>query len=85
MNPISNLSETIATRLKKAFPDSQIKITDLTGNGNHLELLIVCKEFKGLRPVVRQQKINAEIKDLWDEGGLHALTMKIYTPEEKVL
>ena len=52
------------------------------GDGHHFEAVIVSSAFVGLSRVARHQKINALLKDRFDSGELHALSMRTLTPEE---
>lgn len=52
------------------------------GDGEHFEALIVSPQFVGRNRVQRQQTINALLRELFDSGELHALSMKTLTPDE---
>ncbi|MBU0751940.1 MAG: BolA/IbaG family iron-sulfur metabolism protein [Gammaproteobacteria bacterium] len=52
------------------------------GDGQHFQAVIVSKEFAGLNRVQRQQRVNACLKEHFDTGILHALSMQCLTPEE---
>ncbi len=52
------------------------------GDGEtHWSLLVVASDFHGLTRIARHQKINIILKDEF-ENGLHALTLRTYSPEE---
>ena len=55
---------------------------DIEGDGEHFEALVVSAEFVGKSRVQRQQKVNALLREHFDSGKLHALSMKTLTPEE---
>ncbi len=52
------------------------------GDGQHFQATIVSREFAGLNRVRRQQRINALLRERFDSGELHALSMQTLTPEE---
>jgi acid stress-induced BolA-like protein IbaG/YrbA len=52
------------------------------GDGHHFEALVVSARFAGLGRVRRQQVVNALLRPYFDNGELHALSMKTLTPEE---
>ena len=54
----------------------------LTIRQDKLEALIVSDEFAGKSRVQRQQAVNQVLRQLFDSGELHALSMKTQTPEE---
>ena len=52
------------------------------GDGQHFQAVIVSREFAGLNRVQRQQRLNQVLKEHFDSGVLHALSMQCLTPEE---
>jgi acid stress-induced BolA-like protein IbaG/YrbA len=52
------------------------------GDGQHFQAVIVSDEFAGLSRVRRQQRVNALLKERFDSGELHALSMRTLTPDE---
>lgn len=54
----------------------------VSGDGHHFEALIVSAEFAGKNRVQRQQHVNRVLREHFDSGELHALSMKTQTPEE---
>ncbi|HAG91745.1 MAG TPA: BolA family transcriptional regulator [Bdellovibrionales bacterium] len=51
------------------------------GEDSHYKVLVVSKEFEGLSRVERHQKVNALLKEEFDQG-LHALTLRALTESE---
>lgn len=54
------------------------------GDGQHFQAVIVSGEFAGMSRVQRQQRVNKVLKEHFDSGVLHALSMQCLTPEEAV-
>ncbi|WWC68119.1 uncharacterized protein I206_102040 [Kwoniella pini CBS 10737] len=53
------------------------------GNGEtHFAIHLVSPEFKGKTSIARHRMINALLKDEFDNKGLHALSLRLKTPEE---
>lgn len=52
------------------------------GDGRHFQATIVSRDFAGLSRVQRQQRVNAILRERFDTGELHALSMRTLTPEE---
>lgn len=67
-------------RLKAAFPDAEIVITDLAGDGDHYRARIVSEAFRGLPRVRQHQLVNRALADVLG-GVLHALALETATPE----
>ena len=73
------MKDEIVTALKTAFPDANI---DLELSGNRAELAIVSSALAGLARVRRQQAVYACIQQFIADGSLHAVTMRVLTPDE---
>jgi acid stress-induced BolA-like protein IbaG/YrbA len=54
----------------------------VVGDGHHFEAVIVSAEFAGKNRVQRQQRVNEVLRQHFNSGELHALSMKTQTPEE---
>jgi len=52
------------------------------GDGRHFQAVIVSPHFAGLSRVARQQMLNVILKERFESGELHALSMKTLTPDE---
>ncbi len=61
--------------LKRAFPDAQITIDDLAGDGDHYRARIVSSAFAGLSRVRQHQMVYAALKGKMG-GELHALALE---------
>ena len=73
----------LETLLKQSFPDAQITITDLAGDGNHYAAEIIDASFKGKNRVQQQRSVYAALKGKMDgaHGELHALALTTKAPE----
>lgn len=65
----------IETDLRTAFPDAEIVITDLAGDGDHYRARIVSDAFKGLSKIKQHQLVYAALKGKMG-GELHALQLE---------
>lgn len=74
--------EIILEALQQAMQDAHIEILDPRDDDCHLEAIVVSKEFEGLSLVRQHQIVMNALKDHFDGGGLHALALKTYTPED---
>lgn len=73
------MKDEIVSALTTAFPGAEI---DLELSGNRAELAIVSAAFAGLSRVRRQQAVYACIQQFIADGSLHAVTMRVLTPDE---
>ena len=65
--------------LRDAFPDAEIDITDLAGDGDHYKARIVSAAFAGLNRVRQHQLVYAALKGKMG-GALHALALETVVP-----
>jgi stress-induced morphogen len=65
--------------LREAFPDAQIAIDDLAGDGDHYRARIVSTAFAGLPRVKQHQLVYAALKGRMG-GELHALALETSVP-----
>jgi stress-induced morphogen len=65
--------------LREGFPDAEIQIDDLAGDGDHYRARIVSTAFKGLPRVRQHQLVYAALKGKMG-GELHALALETSTP-----
>ena len=69
----------IEADLRDAFPDAQIAIEDLAGDGDHYRARIVSAAFAGLPRVRQHQLVYAALKGKVG-GELHALALETLAP-----
>ena len=73
-------AEELETRLRDAFPDADIEIHDLAGDGDHYRARVTSGVFRGLTRVRQHQLVYAALKGGMG-GELHALALET-TPRE---
>ena len=61
--------------LREAFPDAEIQLQDLAGDGDHWRARIVSSAFAGLNRVRQHQLVYAALKGKVG-GVLHALALE---------
>jgi stress-induced morphogen len=65
--------------IKERFPDAEIQIEDLAGDGNHYSASVVSKDFRGKSRVQQHQMVYEALQG--NMGGvLHALALKTAAP-----
>lgn len=65
--------------LREAFPDAEIAIEDLAGDGDHYKARIVSSAFAGVPRVRQHQMVYAALKGRMG-GALHALALETSAP-----
>lgn len=73
----------IENLIRDSFPDAQITITDLAGDGNHWAAEVIDASFRGMNRVQQQRAVYASLKGKMDgaHGELHALALTTKAPD----
>ncbi len=69
--------------IRQTFPNAQITITDLAGDGNHYAAEVIDASFASQNRVQQQRAVYASLKGKMDgkSGELHALALTTKAPE----
>lgn len=73
----------IEALIRETFPQAQITITDLAGDGNHWAAEVIDESFRSMNRVQQQRAVYASLKGKMDgaHGELHALALTTKAPE----
>lgn len=71
--------DTLRQHLEDAFPEAEIVIEDLAGDGDHYRARIVSAAFVGVSRVRQHQMVYAALKGQMG-GDLHALALETSAP-----
>ena len=71
--------EFIRERIIEKMPDAVVKVSDLTGGGDHWQVEVVSAVFEGVSPVNQHRMIYDCFGDVIG-GAMHALALKTRTP-----
>ena len=74
-------ADEIRAHLRQAFPDAEIVIQDLAGDGDHYRARIVSTAFRGLPRVKQHQLVYAALQGKMG-GALHALALETSAPAD---
>ena len=68
--------------IRATFPDAEITITDLAGDGNHYSAEVIDESFRGQNRVQQQRAVNVALKEVLagPNGKLHALALTTKVP-----
>ncbi|ODA68882.1 transcriptional regulator BolA [Methyloligella halotolerans] len=69
----------IEALLRDEFPDAEIEIEDLAGDGDHYKAVIVAEAFRGKSRVQQHQMVYAALQGRMG-GELHALALHTKAP-----
>lgn len=73
-------ADDIAAMIRTAFPDAEVEITDLAGDGDHYAARVVSGAFRGMPRVRQHQAVYAALGGRMG-GELHALQLTTATPD----
>lgn len=71
----------LEARLREAFPDGEIAVEDLAGDGDHYRARIVSTRFEGLTRVRQHQLVYDALGGRMG-GELHALALSTAAPAQ---
>ncbi|MHB1205830.1 MAG: BolA family protein [Rhodospirillaceae bacterium] len=69
----------IESMIREAFPDAEVTIQDLRGDGDHYAATVVSAAFKGKSRVQQHQMVYGALKGKMG-GQLHALALETRVP-----
>jgi stress-induced morphogen len=73
---VADLAE-IASMIEAALPGASVEVIDETGAGDHLRATVAAPQFEGLSRLDQHRLVKAAVKERFDDGQIHALTIKI--------
>jgi stress-induced morphogen len=74
--------EEIKQTLERALPGSTVETRDLTGGGDHWQVIIVSPAFECKGLLEQHRMVNDALKGAMDDERIHALALKTYSPAQ---
>jgi len=72
----------VEVMIKGGLPDAQVQVQDLTGGGDHYQVVVVSSLFEGKSLVQRHQLVYRALNQAMSSEAIHALSMKTFTPQD---
>jgi len=72
----------IKSTLSQGLPISVVETQDLTGGGDHWQVIIVSPAFEGKGLVEQHRMVNEVLKEPLADQRIHALSLKTYSPAQ---
>lgn len=63
-----------------ALPGASVEVIDETGAGDHLRATVEAPQFEGLSRLDQHRLVKAAVKERFDDGQIHALSIKTAAP-----
>ncbi len=73
--------EQVAAMIQDQLPDAKVQVQDLTGGGDHYQVIVVSSQFEGKNLVQQHQLVYGAVRQAMATEAIHAFALKTYTPE----
>ena len=68
--------EELRGMIEAALPGAAVEVSDEDGGGQHLRAVVIAPQFEGLSRIEQHRLVKAAVKDRFDDGTIHALSVK---------
>jgi stress-induced morphogen len=75
---VADLKE-LESMIEAALPGAEVEVID-EGGGDHLRANVVAAQFEGLSRLDQHRLVKAAVRERFDDGAIHALSVKTSTP-----
>jgi stress-induced morphogen len=62
--------------VRRAMPDAQVEIVDLTGTMDHFNVLVRSKAFAGVALLDRHRMVESALAEARADGRIHAMSIR---------
>ena len=70
----------IKAMIEAALPGASVEVADETGTGDHLAATVSAAQFEGLSRIDQHRLVKAAVKERFEDGTIHALSVKTAIP-----
>ena len=67
--------------IEVALPGAEVEVSDETGAGDHLRAVVRAPQFQGLSRIDQHRLVKAAVRERFDDGTIHALSVKTEPPD----
>ena len=67
--------------IEAALPGASVEVLDEDGGGQHLRAVVTAPQFEGLSRIDQHRLVKAAVKPRFDDGTIHALSVKTSLPD----
>jgi stress-induced morphogen len=68
--------EELKGMIEAALPGAVVEVLDEDGGGQHLRAVVAAPQFDGLSRIDQHRLVKAAVKERFDDGTIHALSVK---------
>lgn len=76
---MADLAE-IEAMIAAALPGADVEVVDETGAGDHLRATVAAPQFEGLSRLDQHRLVKAAVKERFEDGQIHALSVRTAVP-----
>jgi stress-induced morphogen len=76
---VADLAE-VKALIEAALPGAEVEVIDETGQGDHLRAVVRAAQFEGLSRIDQHRLVKRAVRDRFDDGSIHALSLKTSVP-----
>jgi stress-induced morphogen len=69
-------NETMVALIRRAMPDAQVDVVDLTGTMDHFNVLVRSKAFAGVSLMDRHRMVEGALSGARADGRIHAMAIR---------
>jgi stress-induced morphogen len=66
--------------IEAALPGAEAEVSDETGTGDHIRATVTAPQFEGLSRIDQHRLVKAAVKERFEDGTIHALSVKTSLP-----
>jgi stress-induced morphogen len=70
----------LKSMIEAALPGADVEVSDEDGGGQHLRAEVSAPQFDGLSKIDQHRLVKAAVRDRFDDGTIHALSVKTEVP-----
>jgi len=70
----------LKSMIEAALPGAEVEVFDETGDGQHLGARVKAPQFEGLSRIDQHRMVKAAVKERFEDGQIHALSIKTSAP-----
>lgn len=69
--------------IQRRFEGSEVRVSDMTGRGDHFEIEVISPRFQGMSLLERHKLLHEIVQEAPDARDIHAVKFKTLTPQER--
>jgi stress-induced morphogen len=70
----------LKSMIEASLPGAEVVVEDEDGGGQHLRATVKAPQFEGLARIDQHRLVKAAVKERFEDGTIHALSVKTTVP-----